>query len=79
MQTILILKRLFPWWECGLHELLDFSFSSFDRLCDNTFRSLYHFFFVVVVSITVDKMSGEDKVGSFLGEIKVVFQGSLHG
>lgn len=34
---------------------------------DNTFRSLYHFFFV---SITVDKMSGEVKVVSVLREVK---------
>lgn len=30
VQTILILKRLFPQWEYGLYELFDFSVSSLD-------------------------------------------------
>lgn len=32
VQTILILKRLFPQWEYGLHELSDFSVLSLDHV-----------------------------------------------
>lgn len=62
VQTILILKRLFPQWEYELHELLTFLFHLL-IVYDNTFRSLYNFFFFLV-SITVGKMSVEVKVES---------------
>lgn len=76
VQTILILKRLFPQWEYELHELLTFLFRLL-IVSDNTFRSLYNFFFFLV-SITLDKMSVEVKVESVLREIKVLFHYPLY-